>query len=235
MVADPANAKVRFAQESLLPLGGSSLPSSAARLAYSLDCFWSVGQSGESELSPLPMALFKADGPRSSLAMIALIGEDLPPPPGPRGAVSPGPFTTFVGVFPSAGSSPPPLQPMHASSPAETIVAMVRDRIDLRFIKSSPHFGIWVIFGTRLSPHKTECPSDLFGYTGLLSADAQRVLSFLGRSIASLLNVRYRVTKTGTRKRIGSGGQDESSRCLTSPTRGICSPVQTSRPGWGRA
>ncbi len=37
---------------------------------------------------------------------------------------------------------------------------MVMVRSDLRFIKSGPLFGIWVIFGTTLSSHKTESPSE---------------------------------------------------------------------------
>ena len=82
-VAEAENVAVEFGQDSGLPLGGSSFPSPATRLAYSLDCFWSVPQSGGSASSPLPTALFKAVGPRSSFLMIVPIGEDRPGPPGP--------------------------------------------------------------------------------------------------------------------------------------------------------
>ncbi len=111
-VAEAFKAVVSLVHDSLLPRGGSYVPSSVARLAYSPACFSMVGQSGWADSRPVLMALVSPCGRRSSILTMTLrMGDRRPPgpppgPPGPAGApapIPPGPG----GLMGSPGGGPP--------------------------------------------------------------------------------------------------------------------------------
>src|SRR5262245_40696257 len=89
--ADDANAVVSFDHESLFPRGGSFLPMSPARRAYSLDCGVIVSHAGGSASSSLPMTGVSEAGPFVSLPMICLTVGESPSGPVSAGAPRPGP------------------------------------------------------------------------------------------------------------------------------------------------
>src|SRR4051794_10416225 len=89
------------------------------------------------------MDLVSADGPRSSLAMMTLIGEDFLSRSGRLGPGLPGsprPGPPVGGAF-GESESFAPSHPAQASNPAEKMVDIVSVRNDLSLMKEFPSSG----------------------------------------------------------------------------------------------
>src|SRR5579859_4719294 len=82
---------VSFAQDSLLPLGGSYLLSVAASSTYSLVWGWIVSHAGGSVCNSWPILLVNDSGPLVSLVMTWRMGVDGPGIPGGP-PIMPGPI-----------------------------------------------------------------------------------------------------------------------------------------------